>query len=249
MSTPDSQQPQHSDYDEKVSVVSEHAAAAATREKPDPKVGLEPASLWVFLIACVALIIGAGYLGGTNGGWSNDTYTYVEGYTVPPVESDRVLGPQLSPGEKWLKDGKRQYGNCAVCHMSNGIGQAGAIPPLANSEWVYGGSERLAAILLNGMNGPITVDGAVYNSNMVAWAAMSDTEIAQVMSYIRTSWGNAEKLAEGDNGLISADMVKEARRKHVIPGLKVSDLDGIDGNLPGPQLDPETLEPIDAAAE
>ncbi len=246
MSTKDPNQPMHSDYDEKVSVVSEHAVAAATREKPDPKVGLEPASLWVFLVACIALIVGAGYLGGTNGGWSNDSFTYVEGYTVPPVEGGGPTGPTRTPGEQWLYDGKKQYSAiCAACHQSTGKGQSGLYPPLVNSEYVHGGTEQLAAIILNGMNGPITVAGSTYNSVMQPWdTALTDKQIAQIMSYIRVEWGNDSKLPEGDNGLISAEMVADARERHKIPGLKVSDLVNIKGDIPGGPLDPETMLPM-----
>ena len=253
MSTQDPNQPMHSDYDEKVSVVSEHAATAASREQPDPKVGLEPASLWTFFIACIALVIGAGYLGGVNGGWSNDSYTFVEGYVVPPEEGGVVKGPSRTPGEQWLYDGKKQYSAiCAACHQSNGKGQAGLFPPLVNSDYVHGGTEQLAAILLNGMNGPIMVDGSSYNGNMQAWdSALTDKQIAQIMSYVLTEpvWGNDTRLADGDNGMVSAEMVAVAREKHKIPGLTVADLVGIEGNLPGGPLDPETMEPLGGTIE
>ena len=244
MSAPDPNQPVHSDYDEKVSVVSEHAAAAS-REKPDPMEGTEPVSLWAFLLAGIALIVGAGYLGATNGGFSNDSFTFVEGYTVPERPAD--LGEELlPPGEQWLKDGKKQYSAiCAACHQTNGKGQAGVFPPLAGSEWVVGGSEQLAMTILNGIQGPITVAGASYNSLMAPWKdALNDKQMAQVMSYIRTSWGNSELLKEGDNGFVSEEMVAYARKTHDIPGLTVSNLAGFDKNLPGPQIDPVTLEPI-----
>ncbi len=247
MSASDPNQPVHSDYEEKVSVVSEHAAAAA-REKPDPKEGTEPVSLWAFLIAGIALIVGAGYLGATNGGFSNGGLTFVEGYTVDPAPGGDSAAVQLTPGEQWLVDGKKQYSLiCAACHLGNGAGQGGLYPPIAGSEWVTGGTERLAMILLNGLQGPITVAGKPYNNVMNPWKeALNDKKMAQVMSYIRMEFGNAASYPDG-NGLVSAEMVAYAREKHDITGMTVSHLDGFDKDLPGPKLDLVTLEPIEGS--
>jgi hypothetical protein len=48
----------------------------------------------------------------------------------------------------------------------------------------------LAAILLNGLNGDLVVNGKSYNSQMPAWNTRDDEELAAVMTYIRSSWGN-----------------------------------------------------------
>lgn len=243
MSAPDSHSPLHSDYDEKVDVVSEHAVAAA-REKPDPKEGAEPVSLWAFFIAGIALIVGAGYLGATNGGFQNDGFTFVEGYTVPPPPGLGEQAEALPPAEAWMKEGEKQYkAVCAACHQGHGKGQPGAFPPLAGSEWVVGGTERLAMIILNGLQGPITVSGSSYNGIMTPWRdALNDKQIAQVMGYIRRSWGNADALT--DEAYVSPEMVRYARETHQIPGMTVSHLQGFDKDLPGAKLDPETLEPM-----
>ena len=246
MSASDPNQPVHSDYDEKMSVVREHAAAAA-REKPDPEMGSEPASLWSFFFAGLALVVGAGYLGATNGGFSNGSFTYVESYVVPKnPEAGEDGGPPKSPGEVWLAEGRKYFTTCANCHKQNGLGQAG-VPPLAGSEWVTQGSERLAMVILNGMHGPVRVAGSVYNGTMPAHkSVLNDKKLAQVMSFIRTSWGNEADHGQGDNGLVSEEMVAYARKTHDLPSLTVDQLAGFDKNLPGPQLDPETLEPIGA---
>jgi mono/diheme cytochrome c family protein len=71
------------------------------------------------------------------------------------------------------------------------MGVAGQYPPLAGSEWVNGGSARLGRILLHGLNGVITVEGAQYNGNMPAWGKqLTDDQIANVLTYIRQEWGN-----------------------------------------------------------
>jgi mono/diheme cytochrome c family protein len=84
--------------------------------------------------------------------------------------------------------------NCVACHQPNGQGMPGAFPPLAGSEWVTGSVDRPIAIVLHGLQGPITVAGTEYNGVMVAGGtagAMDDQQIADVLSYVRSSWGNS----------------------------------------------------------
>jgi mono/diheme cytochrome c family protein len=71
---------------------------------------------------------------------------------------------------------------CAACHQVNGEGYRPYYPPLAGSKWVDGPPERLAAIILGGMQGP---DGG-YNGVMPAWSGiLNDAEIADLMTYLR----------------------------------------------------------------
>jgi len=71
---------------------------------------------------------------------------------------------------------------CAVCHGENGEGRPGLYPPLAGSEWVNGPPERLAAIILDGLQGPV----GNYNGVMPGWRGfLQDAEIAAVMSWLR----------------------------------------------------------------
>ncbi len=84
--------------------------------------------------------------------------------------------------------------NCIACHQANGEGMPGAFPPLAGSEWVTGSVDRPIAIVLHGLQGPITVSGTEYNGVMMAGGtagAMDDQQIADVLSYVRSSWGNS----------------------------------------------------------
>jgi ubiquinol-cytochrome c reductase cytochrome b subunit len=81
--------------------------------------------------------------------------------------------------------------NCASCHGAEGQGQPGAIPPLANNPFVSGDSKKLVGVLLNGLHGEIVVGGQKYNGMMPAWkATLSKKDIADVATYIRSSWGN-----------------------------------------------------------
>jgi mono/diheme cytochrome c family protein len=88
--------------------------------------------------------------------------------------------------------GKRVYvANCTICHQANGLGQPNIYPPLAGSEWVSGTEERLVRIILHGVSGPIQVAGKEYNNAMAALGSvLKDDQVANVISYIRSEWGN-----------------------------------------------------------
>jgi mono/diheme cytochrome c family protein len=81
---------------------------------------------------------------------------------------------------------------CIACHQANGLGVPGQYPPLVGSEWALGSEERAIRIVLHGLNGPITVKGVDFNNVMAPLgSALKDDQIANVLSYVRASWGNA----------------------------------------------------------
>jgi mono/diheme cytochrome c family protein len=123
----------------------------------------------------------------------------------------------LGLGQAEAADGKALYATCMACHQANGQGIPGAFPPLAESEWVNGPAENLIRIQLRGLMGPITVKGVEYNSVMPANAAMSDEEIAAVLTYVRSNFGNT-------SGPVTAEQVKALRSEVGKPMLKASDL-------------------------
>jgi mono/diheme cytochrome c family protein len=91
-------------------------------------------------------------------------------------------------------DGAAIYQRCVTCHMADGAGMPGAFPPLAGSEWVTGPASRPIAIVMHGLQGEITVKGTKYNSMMMAYGTgvpMNDDEIAAVVTYIRSNFGNS----------------------------------------------------------
>jgi mono/diheme cytochrome c family protein len=86
--------------------------------------------------------------------------------------------------------GKRLYSNCMSCHQANGRGLPPVYPPLRGSEIVHGDPATLVKIVMHGLEGPIKVDGQSYNQVMPAAPLKSDEEIAAVLSYVRSAWGN-----------------------------------------------------------
>lgn len=87
------------------------------------------------------------------------------------------------------KIGQQQYIMCAACHGQQGEGGP-AGPPLAGSEWVLGPAENLIRIQLRGLQGPIQVKGVEYNMIMAPMPYQTDDQIAGVLTYIRSSFGN-----------------------------------------------------------
>ena len=89
--------------------------------------------------------------------------------------------------------GRGHYRACRSCHNNDGRGQEGLGPSLVHSPWVLGSPERLVALVLQGIEGPIEVHGETWDDLMPGFAAdprLPDTAIAALLTYIRRSWGN-----------------------------------------------------------
>jgi mono/diheme cytochrome c family protein len=98
--------------------------------------------------------------------------------------------------------------HCASCHGQRGNGVGGAFPPLAGSGWVTGEEDTAIRILLHGLQGRIEVDGRAYNNFMPAFGRrLSDNEVAGLLSFIRSSWGNEAEA-------VSSEDVADLRRQH-----------------------------------
>ncbi len=81
--------------------------------------------------------------------------------------------------------------NCSACHGAAGTGTPGVFPPLANNPDVTGPANKVIEIVNNGLNAKITVNGAAYEGTMPGWKqALTAAQVAAVITYIRTSWGN-----------------------------------------------------------
>lgn len=88
-------------------------------------------------------------------------------------------------------NGAEVFTKCALCHQATGLGLPGAYPPLAGSEWLLNNPEVPIRIVLKGVQGAITVKGTSFNNAMTPFGEqLSDAEIAAVISYERSSWGN-----------------------------------------------------------
>ena len=81
--------------------------------------------------------------------------------------------------------------NCATCHGANASGQPGVFPPLKGNPVVTGDPKQVIHIVKSGLTGPIEVNAKSYNGQMPPWSGvLNNDQIAAVVSYIRSSWGN-----------------------------------------------------------
>lgn len=98
--------------------------------------------------------------------------------------------------------GKELYlGYCVTCHMDQGQGIEGVFPPLAQSDYLMADKERSIQIVKYGQDGEVVVNGVTYNGVMVSMG-LSDDEVADVLNYVRNSWGNSGEI-------VTTDEVKE----------------------------------------
>lgn len=88
--------------------------------------------------------------------------------------------------------GKKVYEMyCMACHQEDGAGVPRMNPPLSKTKWVTGDKKQLITIVLKGLKGgEIEIDGDKYHNPMVAHNFLKDKEIADVLTYIRNSFGN-----------------------------------------------------------
>lgn len=146
-----------------------------------------------------------------------------------PVESEvakAAVHPKLEVAEKTpstakiagsasdsqIEKGRAVYmQTCFVCHQPNGAGVANQIPPLAKSDFLASlTKEDYIRGVVAGRNGEITVNGKTYNGTMVPLNYLSDEQLANVLTYVRNSFGN-----KGD--AISTDDVKKVRTQTAPP--------------------------------
>jgi mono/diheme cytochrome c family protein len=178
-------------------------------KQPDDKARYQPMPLVLLFVFAGLLFFGATYLNRYSGHF--DPLIYNENLRS---RADLKAGPAVAVDPVVL--GKKLFNDaaCNTCHQATGLGQPGAIPPLVGSEWAQGSEERVIRIVLHGLQGPITVKGANFNSAMPAFgkgvpASMknwSDDKIAAVLTYVRQEWGNQAPP-------ITADKVTEIHNK------------------------------------
>lgn len=149
------------------------------RELPEPAEGSRPVPKLVLTII-FGLLVWAAY------------YLYAAYNPMPSALGDNRIAADFAISTQ--VDGAQLYAaNCVACHQANGKGLPGVFPPLAGAEWVNADKpDVLIAIILHGIQGPLTVDGTQYNGMMPHFGdKLSDDEITALANYLRSSFGNA----------------------------------------------------------
>ena len=94
---------------------------------------------------------------------------------------------------------------CVSCHQADGGGVQNMNPPLINTSYVNGDKAKLVSILLNGLAHE-EIDGERYSNVMPSFNYLKDSQIADVLTYVRSSFGNkksavtAAAVKAGRNG-------------------------------------------------
>ena len=99
---------------------------------------------------------------------------------------------QQSSGDSYMRGQMLYVDFCVRCHLPDGTGETGLIPPIANADFLQDIQATVQSIKY-GIHGPITVNGVIYNNNMAPMGLEND-EIADVTNYILNSWGNTADM-------------------------------------------------------
>ncbi|MBL7872217.1 MAG: cytochrome c [Cyclobacteriaceae bacterium] len=90
--------------------------------------------------------------------------------------------------EASIARGKEVYNTyCMSCHQDQGTGIEDIYPPLAKSDYLMADKGRSIIQTLYGVTGAITVNGKVYNTDMMGFD-LSDQEVSDVLNYVRNSF-------------------------------------------------------------
>ena len=158
--------------------------AQLQKQKPEKKDGYSMLPLVLLGLICTVVFFGSVYMVHYS--------IRFDPLVVNEVANRAKPGATKAVALTRAQMGKRVFDTaCAACHQANGMGQPGVFPPLAGSEWVAEDEERIIKIVLHGLSGPITVKGNQYNTVMAPLGSvLKDDQIANVISYVRASWGN-----------------------------------------------------------
>lgn len=143
-------------------------------------------------------------------------YRHLNGLIVDMRNRKMKKPKKENIAKKMYPKGEELYAiYCVACHQRTGDGIPGRGAPLNGASWVTGNKQVLLAIVLNGLYGPIEVNGKIYDKPEVSGIMpsfgnnpqFSDEDIAHILSYIRKAWTN-------NAGPVDTMDVEKARKKY-----------------------------------
>jgi len=107
-------------------------------------------------------------------------------------QTRKPAAPAQAGGMKASMDrGKQVYlQQCLACHQADALGVQGMNPPLVKTKWILGDKPTLVKVVLNGMTGDIDINDDTYHGVMAPHSDLTDQQIADVLTYVRNSFGN-----------------------------------------------------------
>lgn len=172
---------------------------AQKRENPDPSEINKPVPIIVILMVIAVF------------GWAI-SYILIRAPSDSPTLGDNRARSELMAvaggGSGGHIDGAQVFtANCVACHQATALGLPGVFPPLALSQRATAKDTLPISIVLQGINGKLTTPAGVFNGSMPTFKAkLSDAEIAAVLTYVRSNFGNTA-------GPVTAAEVKAVREK------------------------------------
>ena len=110
--------------------------------------------------------------------------------TSAPAFAQKKAAPKASAASAGVLKGKAIYTQyCLTCHQADGLGVDGMNPPLAKTDYVLGDKPRLINVLVNGLKG-VEINGEEYHGVMPSQSYLNDQQMADVLTYVRNSFGN-----------------------------------------------------------
>lgn len=110
---------------------------------------------------------------------------------VPAGNADILAAPTQTPLQASMTQGKQVYQQvCLACHQVDAGGVQGMTPTLVKTTYVLGPKTPLIKIVLNGMTGAVTINGDDFHNVMAPHSDLTDQQIADVLTYVRNSFGN-----------------------------------------------------------
>jgi len=215
--------------------MNQHDHRAQNREAAEPEEGTRAVPKIVFVYIAILIVWGVGYyawqIGKPMQGGDSRTPVATAYQESKPVKSSsaenvvestvaEISDPEVSntaSSEGSVPDSLTASlepngaaifsAQCSACHQATGLGIPGVFPPLAGSEWMLADAAVPVAIVHDGLQGKIEVAGNQYQGVMPKFdGQLSDAELAAVLSYARSQWGN-------DASAISPGTVTEHRER------------------------------------
>jgi nitrite reductase (NO-forming) len=118
--------------------------------------------------------------------------------------------------ESQIAAGKALFqGTCSACHQASGDGIPSVFPPLKKSDFLKADHKRAVGIVLNGLTGAVTVNGATYNSVMPPMSQLNDDAIANILTYVLNDMDNGGgQIAAADVAKVRASTPRPAGAAH-----------------------------------
>jgi len=183
-------------------------AESLAAEEAEPVAERRPVPVFLIIMLVVLVYLGDMYVMDHGADVMGKTGAFPHQVFDPHTSYEELVRANpVDPKEKARQEVRAVFAlTCMACHQTGGQGIPGQFPPLAGSEWVNAeGPNRIIRVVLGGVGGPIGVSGQQFNNSMPPWKdTLSDEQIANVLTFVRSEWGN--KAAP-----VTPDQVKKVR--------------------------------------